>query len=364
MEIQIQKNQLLTGLSIVVGAVSPRSTLPILANLLLETKGDETLQLSGTDLEVSIGTQVTCRTLKEGAITIPARKLFEVVRELPEGEVSITVAKNFAVNIKTEKTYCRIMGLGREDFPKLPEIKNEDKVILEQAVVKHCLGLTSFAVSHDESRYVLNGVLIEIKKNRITFVATDGRRLACVQKTLENAAAPEFQIILPAKAVGELVKNLTVGELEVARAQNQICFKMGKTILISRLIEGHFPNYEQVVPKEEKTTAQINKQGFLAGVKRAALFTTQEAQAVKFDFVKGKVLVSAHSANLGEVKEEVDAEVVGDEISIGFNPNYLLDALKNVEGEGVTLSLTKPDKPGLLKSGDDYLYVVMPMQIT
>lgn len=364
MEIQVKKQDLVNALGIVVGAVSSRAPLPILSNILLETMGEKGIRVTATDLEMGISTEVDSKNIKEGSITLPARKFYEVIRELTDGDVSVTVAKNNAVNIQTGKTFCKIMGIGREDFPKLPEISLDEAIELDQTVIKECLSLTSFAISNDETRYVLNGVLVNVSGDKICFIATDGRRLAYIEKKLEEKKQKTIEFIIPIKTVAELNKSLSNGKLKIAHTQNQVVFHLGKTILVSRLIEGKFPNYEQVIPKDEKTTTSVSRQALLAAVRRAALFTSQEAQAVKLDFVKNKILVSSHSPNLGEAKEEVEAKVNGEDVSIGFNPHYLLDALKNLNIEEVSFSLTKPDKPGLLKASDNYKYVVMPMQIS
>ncbi|PIQ85983.1 MAG: DNA polymerase III subunit beta [Candidatus Omnitrophica bacterium CG11_big_fil_rev_8_21_14_0_20_45_26] len=364
MEFKTTKGELIHALGIVIGAVNPRNTLPILTNILIETCGDEGVRFTATDLEIGISTQALSKNNKEGSITVPARKIFEIARELPDGDVSVTVAKNNAVNIKTGKTYCRVMGLGREDFPKLPEFSLDGAVEIDQKIVKECLALTSFAISSDETRYVLNGILIDINGSKIRFIATDGRRLAFIEREIPVKSEKTAKFIIPSKTVNELNKILgTEGKLRLAQSHNQIVFSLDETVLISRLIEGHFPNYDQVIPKEENTSGQIDRKLLLSAVRRAALFTTQDAQAVKLDFVKDKILVSSHSANLGEAKEEVEAKVNGEEVSIGFNPHYLMDVLKNLDIDQVSFSLTKPDKPGLLKANNNYLYVVMPMQI-
>ena len=364
MEFKVDRDVLVNSLNLVIGGVNPRNTLPILGNVLVETIGQDTLQLIATDLEVGLSTKITAKIAKEGSVTVPARKFFDIIREMPAGEIEITVAKNNAVNIKTGKTFCRVMGLGREDFPKLPEFDLSQYVALDQKIMKDCLSLTVFAISHDETRYVLNGVLISGEGKKARFIATDGRRLAFIEKELEKEIPKPFQVIIPAKAVHELGKILKgEGEVKLIHLQNQIIFHLGDTFLVSRLIEGHFPNYEQVIPKEEHTIGTVDRAGFLSAIKRASLFTSQDAQAVKLDFVNGKVLVSSHSPNLGEVKEELEAAIKGDDVSIGFNPQYLIDALKILDTDQISVSLTKPDKPGLIRSRNDYLYVVMPMQI-
>lgn len=364
MEFNIDKEDLNNALSITVGGINPRATLPILGNILVETVGQDLVTFTSTDLEIGLCTKVKSRNVTEGSITVPARKFLDVIRELPSGEVLVTVNKNNAVNIKTGKTYCKLMGLGKEDFPKLPEFNLNDAVEIDQSIVKECLALTSFAISHDEARYVLNGVLIKASDKKIRFIATDGRRLAYVEKELSKPVKKSFEVIVPVKAVHELGKILKEdGVIKIVELQNQILFHLDSTYVITRLIEGRFPNYEQVIPKEESTIGAVDRQTFLSAVKRASLFTTQDAQAVKLDFMNGKVLVSAHSANLGEVKEELDASVNGDSISIGFNPHYLIDVLKIMEEAEVKISMSKSDKPGLIRGKDNYMYVIMPMQI-
>ncbi len=365
MEIQTQKNNLLKAVSL-VGAVtaSKTSTLPILENLLIETVGTDQVRLIGTNLELGICTTLPVRVIKEGSITIPSKKLHDIVRELPEGEIEITVAKNNAVNIKSGKSYFKIMGLAKDDYPKLPEFSLEDSIEVEQSLIKESLSLTAFAISYDETRYVLNGVLISIKENHIRFVATDGRRLAFIDKEFKNQNKRDFEMILPTKAIQELLKALSwEGMVKIIPSQNQVIFHLGDTYIVSRLIEGHFPNYEQVIPKDEKTLSSANREEFLQAVKRTSLLTSADSPAVKLDFLKGKILISSRSPNLGEAKEELSADVTGDELAIGFNPHYLIDVLKNLNMEKVSFSLTDPDKPGLVKGKDGYLYVIMPMQL-
>ena len=228
------------------------------------------------------------------------------------------------------------------------------------------MALTAFAISRDEARYALNGVLLVLKGRILQFVATDGKRLASVKRGLEVESKIEAEVIIPAKTVSELMKALSNegGKVTIIQAQNQIIFQLNETIITSRLIEGKFPNYEQVIPKNEKIKTQLGRQEFLSPVRRVALLTSQENQSVKLDFVKGKLLISSRSPNVGEAKEEIEVEVSGGDLSIGFNPGYLIDVLKNLETEQISISLTDPDKPGLIRSEDDYQYVVMPMQLT
>lgn len=364
MEFKVDRDRLLQAVALVGNAATSKtSTLPILGNILFESK-DGQLFLAGTDLELGISTFIDVDGLVEGSVTIPSKKIHDILRELPAGAVEVTVAKNHAVNIKAGKSYFKIMGLGKEDFPKLPEPNPANSIEIDQELFKQCLVLTSFAISHDETRYVLNGVYIALKEDNIKFVATDGRRLAFIQKRISNPNGASLEMILPTKAVQELSKILALsGKAKMMVEKNQAVFDFGKTLLTTRLIEGHFPNYEQVIPKDEKVVSRVGREELLQAVRRAAILTTPDSQLVKFDFLKDRVLVSSRSPNLGEAREEVSAEAKGNELAIGFNPHYLLDVLKHLDIDIVSFSLTESDRPGLLRGKEDYLYVVMPMQL-
>ncbi|HTL47969.1 MAG TPA: DNA polymerase III subunit beta [Verrucomicrobiae bacterium] len=365
MEILISKSSLQQGVGLVSGVTSTKTnTLPILSNLLMETEGDGSVRLVGTDLEVGISTLLPAKVIKEGSITIPAKKIQEIVRELPDGEVEISVAKNNAINIRGGKAFFKIMGLAKEDYPKLPEFDEKNTVEIDQSLVKESFELTSFAISYDETRYVLNGVLLTIQGDQIKFVATDGRRLAFIDKKLAKAAKQNFELIIPTKAVQEVMKNLGwEGAVKISPSKNQVIFQIGDTLIFSRVIEGNFPNYEQVIPKSEKTFSQASREDFLQAVRRTSLLTSADSPAVKLDFVKGKILISSRSPNLGEAKEELSADVKGEDLAIGFNPQYLIDVLKNLDIDNISISLSDPDKPGLVKGKEGYLYVIMPMQL-
>lgn len=366
MEIKVQKGNLAKAVGLVGNVASQRAnTLPILGNILIEAEKDGSIYLIGTDLEVGISTKISGTVVTEGSITIPAKKINEIIRELPECEIEISVAKNNAVNIKAGKAYFKIMGLSKEDYPKLPEWKSEEALEIEQALLKEGLSLTAFAISSDETRYVLNGVLLAVKGKKIRFVATDGRRLAFIDREFENKKGKNFEIIVPTKAVHELLKMLLwEGTANIMVSKNQAIFHLGDSYLSSRLIEGSFPNYEQVIPKEEKTATSASREELLQAIRRTSLLTSPDSPAVKMDFLKGKILISSRSPNMGEAKEELPAEVSGNEMAIGFNPQYLIDVLKNLDVEKISMSLTDPDKPGLVRGKDGYLYVVMPMQLT
>ena len=367
LQIKVRKEEFLKAIGIVSGAISSKATLLILSNILSQSNGPDELILTGTDLELAIKTKCPSHTLLQGSVTIPAKKLSEIIRELPSGEIEITVGKNNAVNIKTAKSFFKIMGLEPDDFPKTPEISAEESCELNSEVLKQCFGLTSFAISKDEARYTLNGVLMILTGAKARFVATDGKRLASIEKVTNLPDSTMFEAIIPAKTIFELQKALSAesaGKIRIMHTQNQIIFQFGDTTFSSRLIEGRFPNYEQVIPKDLKTTTEISRTEFLSALKRVSLLTSQDNQSAKLDFLKDKLLVSSRQPNVGEAKEEIPTDISGDELAVGFNPAYLIDALKNIETETITFSVTDPDKPGLIQTDGGYLYVVMPMQLS
>jgi len=364
MKIKTDKTTLIHNLSRVNGVIGSKTTLPILSNVLLETEGHGKIRLVGTDLEVAVSSIAEVDVLEEGSVTVPAKKIYDIIRELPTGDVEISVAKNNSVTVKSARSVFKIMGLPKDDFPKLPTFSLDQAIELDQHVLKESIQLTSFAISYDETRYVLNGILMTVKNKQMKLVATDGRRLAYIQKDLDIRDSFSLDVIIPSKTVYELGKILSdEGKVKILFFKNQILFHFGDTFILSRLIEGHFPNYEQVIPKEENSISTVDREQLLQAVKRASLLTSPESQSVKVDLLQNKILVSSRSPNLGEAHEELEASLEGNDLSVGFNPTYLMDVLKNLDIDKIQISVSGPDKPGLLKGKKDYLHVIMPMQL-
>ncbi|MBU4488044.1 MAG: DNA polymerase III subunit beta [Candidatus Omnitrophica bacterium] len=364
MKIEGSKNVLLRGITAVQNAISTRSALPILSNILLETTGSG-LSIVGTDLDVGIIATIPVNISAAGSITLPAKRFADIIKELPESSVTISVKKNNMAHITCENTQFKIMGIPKDEFPKLPEFKNKDAVKLDQSLLKNMLSMTAFAMSRDETRYILNGVHMLIKKNTIRMVATDGRRLALIEKEATLEKNIEKSIIIPTKAVQELLRNLKDdGEVTVSFSENQMMFNLGDIVIISRLIEGEFPNYEQVIPKEVKEKIVVDREKLLLATKRASLLTTPDSQAVKIDVEKDKMVVSKNSPDIGEAREEISVDYKGPSLSIGFNPNYIMDALKNLNEETIGFEIQDPEKPGVIRTKEKYIYVVLPMQLT
>lgn len=363
MKFDTTKEVLIKGIQEVQNAINPKTTLPILSNILIEA-GKDTLSLIATDLDIGIVSIIPIKTGSEGVITVPAKKFFDIIKELPDGEISISVKKNNLVHIECIKCVFKIMGLPKDEFPQLPDFKDKDSVTMQRSKLKKMLLMTSFAISRDETRYVLNGVLFIIKPTYIRIVATDGRRLAMVEEKNQSPKTHEKKVIIPAKTITELVKLLgDEGEVKICFGNNQVLFDMGSTKVVSRLIEGEFPNYEQVIPKEVKDKILIERARFLSATKRAALFTNPDSLAVKVELAKDKMVLSKNAPYIGEAHEEIGVDYKGKDLAIGFNPDYLIDALKNISNETVPFEVADAEKPGVIRIGSEYVYVVLPMQI-
>jgi DNA polymerase-3 subunit beta len=363
MKFDTTKETLMKGIQEVQSAINPKTTLPILSNILMEAR-KETLLLTATDLDIGIVSTIFVKTGAEGVITVPAKKFFDIIKELPDGDVSISVKKNNLVHIECTSCVFKIMGLPKDEFPQLPDFKDKDSVTIQRPRLKKMLSMTGFAISHDETRYVLNGVLFVIKPAYIRIVATDGRRLAMVEEKSQFPKTHEKKIIIPAKTITELLKLLgDEGEVKICFGNNQALFDMGSTKVVSRLIEGEFPNYEQVIPKEAKDKILISRAKFLSATKRAALFTNPESLAVKVELTKDKMVLSKNAPYIGEAREEIVVDYRGKDLAIGFNPDYLIDALKSISDEMIPLEVADAEKPGVIRIGSEYVYVVLPMQI-
>jgi len=363
MKIGVKKNILLSGIQKVQNVISSKSTLPILSNILIEAQQGN-LKLTATDLDIGISCAVPVDIQEPGIITIPAKRFGDIIKELPDDDINVNTKKNNLIIIETKSCQFKIMGLPCEDFPKLPEFKEGGVIKIEQSVLKEMLALTSFAVSLDETRYILNGIMFKISQNNLTLIATDGKRLAIIERKLKQNTEKDLQIIVPLKTIQELNRNLQDdGELSVLLGNNQALFDLGAAVIISRLIEGEFPDYQQVIPPAAENKINVNRENFLLAVKRAALLSTPDYQAVKLEVFKNKLVVSKTTPDVGESREEIPMEYQGREIAIGFNPNYLIDVLKNLKEDSVEFELTDTEKPGVLRIGG-YVYIVLPMRLS
>ena len=369
MNLTISKDQIIHGLQSVQNVVSTRTTLPILSNVLLEAEGDR-LKLTATDLDVTITCSVEAQVKKAGATTVPVKKLFGIVRELSNSEIELEVDDKNNCSIRAGASFYKVNGLAAEEYPPLPKFKDEKKVSLKQETVKLMMRKTSFAISTDESRYVLNGIFMSLKDHKLTMVATDGRRLALVDEEVDVTEQSQGEFIVPAKAVNELNRLLQgTGELEIRYSDNQAAFNLkddkGFSILIiSKLIEGNYPNYRQVIPGEAKERVSLQREEFLHALRRAEIMTSEKSNSVKLTFTKNNLAITANSPEVGEARESIAVNYKGKDMAIAFNPKYMIDPLNSLAEDEVFFELIDELSPGVLKINGPFLYVVMPMRLT
>ncbi len=364
MKFRISKESFLEALQQVQHVVSSRTTLPILSNVLLEAGGGM-IKLTTTDLDVGVSGTVAAEIDKEGSTTLPARRLAQIIRELPAEEVEMDIdAKNVA-SIKCGPSFFKIIGLGQDEFPPLPDFDGAKEFTISQSLLKDALKKTSYAISNDETRYVLNGIFTSFKESKMTLVATDGRRLAMVENELEFPASHETDVIIPTKAVQELARLLgDEGEVKLSLSDSQVRFDLNNSVLVSKLIEGNYPNYRQVIPAETTERVTVNREAFLETVRRVSLLSSDKSNSVKLVFAPNQIDIIATSPDIGEARESVTVGYEGKEFAIAFNPDFLQAPLKNLDTENVYLDLIDEMSPGVIRIDSSFLYVIMPMRVT
>lgn len=364
MKFRISKEALLEGLQKVQHVVSNKTTLPILSNVLLVAK-DGRLQFTTTDLDVGITGSVEAMIEKEGSTTLPAKKLVRIVAELPASEVEVTVdAKNHA-SIRCGPSFFKIIGLGETEFPPLPDFSGAREFKIPQSYLRDGLKKTSYAISTDETRYVLNGIYASFREGKLTLVATDGRRLAMTDSDLEFPASHETDVIIPTKAVQELQRLLgDAGEALVKLSDSQISFQIGDSLLCSKLIEGNYPNYRQVIPGDSNERVVLTREALLETVRRVSILSSDKSNSVKLVFSENRLEITANSPDVGEAQESMDIIYQGTPMQIAFNPDFLQAPLRALETETVYLDLIDEMSPGVLRIDGAFLYVLMPMRVT
>jgi DNA polymerase III subunit beta len=370
MELVVRKNDLLRELQLFQGIVERKNTIPILANVLMETEGDE-VKFLATDLEVGLRSKCKATVTKGGTLTLPAKKFYEIVKSLPDTDIRIADDKG-GVKIAADRFEARMQTLPREDFPTLPKSGGATTAKLPRSAVKEMVAKTQFAITGEDTRYFLNGALFVLRPDEMNLVATDGHRLALVSVTRDGKAADgdlENKAILPKKTLGELGRLLTEGDgdIDYERGENHLFFTAGDRLLISRMIDGQFPAYERVIPKGNDKHIEFERDRLTNAVKRVALMSNERSRAVKFEIDKGKVEVKAISPDLGEANETLMVDYTGAPMQIGFNAQYVLDFLAAVATDVVSLELKDEVSQAVMKpvgaEGYDYTYVIMPMRV-
>ncbi len=371
MEFTVSKADLVRELSLSQGVVEKKTTIPILSNVLLEASGDR-VTLTATDLELGVRCSCKAAVKKEGAGTVPARKLLDFVRLLPEGDVHMKFLENHWVTITCGRSKTRIAGMSRDSFPELPKMPEAIAEIPVKALAS-LIARTSFAISMEESRFTLSGSLLLLRPDSMTMVSTDGHRLAFVQTPAENAGVgQQFRALIPKKAMGELVKLADDATPEAKAAfagdENHLFFQVGERLLITRKLTGNFPDYERVLPKDHTHVATLVKDEIRAAIERVAQFADERSRAIRVQFTDDLVKVFSSSVEMGESEEEVVSQYKGPELEIGFNAQYLLDFLRVTTQDHIAFELKDQKSAGELRPAgegiaDQYRYVVMPMRI-
>lgn len=370
MEFRITKNELLKSLGRIQAIVEKRNTMPILANTLIEADA-ERITISATDLDVGIRGSYPATVTKKGSVTVSAKKLYEVVRELPDKAIHVSRKENNWVEITCAKIVFRLVGLPPEEYPALPKIDEKNLVQIESETIHGMIEKTLYAVSNEEARYNLNGIYLDVEPegNLLRMVSTDGHRLALVERKIEGADFTRFDkgVIVPKKGILEWKRLLEEDDepVEMGFRKNHGVIRKKDVLLVIRLIDGEFPDYKQVIPSDLKRNLTVGRETLLASLRRISVLATEKSRSLKLEIGKRQILLSSNNPDLGEAREEIEVDYSGEALSIGFNARYLMDALAALTCKEVRLGLNDELSPGTICPADDdmALAVVMPMRI-
>lgn len=375
MKFKINKDHFSQGLQQVLNVVGTRSAMPILGNVLIEAKGDH-LSLTTTNLDMGIRCHIMAEISKEGSITLPVRKLATIIKELPQIDVFFELASNNQAKIKSGGSLFKVMGIETDEFPPLPNFENQHVFKLEQNKLLSMLKSVSFAQSSDENRYILNGVYFNFSEDNLTLVATDGRRLSLTSHELEGEFKDKGSLILPAKTVSEIERLTGKGEeIKIAFNDRQVAFEIAiedtdnnnglidHIYLVSKIVEGNFPNYRQVIPKETEHRIKVERELFLECVHRAALVTSEKSNSVKLKISKNLMEITGSSAEYGESHESMGISYDGPDVQIGFNPVFLQEPLRALDQDEIFFEFKDELSPGIIKTLDQFLCVIMPLRL-
>jgi len=363
MKATVQTKDILDAVQKVQTVVSSKSTLSILSNVLVETV-DNALVLTATDLQVGIRCTTEARVKEEGASTVPAKTLFAILRELPEGTVNIEISDKDIASITCGESYFRILGISRDEFPKLPDFLEKESFTIGHALLKNMLRKTGYAISREDNRYALMGLYFVIANQTLTLVSTDGRRLSKMSAELGANVKLKRDFIVPLKAIEELQRMLgSEGDVRVFLAKNQVAFQLDGVLLVSRLIDGSFPDYERVIPESSSEKAQLDRREFFQLSRRVALLTTDQANLVRLSFKDGQLVMTSSSPEIGEARVAMPVKYDGKELEIAFNPDFLKDVLGSMEEDVVDLEMSDALSPGVIRGEGTFLHVIMPMRL-
>ena len=363
MKFKIVRSKFLESLKKVQNIVATKGSMMIIQNVLIEAK-DKQLFLTTTDLDISIRSEVACEVEEEGSTTLPAKLLVNAISKCVEGPVEISIDANDRAQITAGSALFTLSGMSVIDFPTLPEDQNSFEYVVDQIILRDMLHKTSYAASQDDTRKTLKGVLMSFKEGKLTMVATDGRRLALAEHDVDFPPEQTRDIILPSKVVSELQRSLTNdGEARILIEKSQISFNLGDTRLYSKLLDEIYPNYRQVIPGELNERVVIDRQLLLAALDRVSVMTMDESNSTKLTFDSNELTVSSGASDAGSARDIVPVKYDGPHIDIVFNPGYVMDPLKAIDDDEVTIELNDGNSPALLKCSTPFLYVMMPLRI-
>ena len=373
MEITVSRQELVRELTATQSVVERKTTIPILSNFLVEAEGDR-LNITATDLDQAIRTSAAAKVKKPGACTIPARKLYDYIKLLPEGDISIKLLENHWVQIRSGRSNTKIVGMARANYPQVPDFPAVATTSISAATLKTLIARTIFAISNEESRYTLNGALLIIKAESLAMVATDGHRLSFVEKTEETqeGISGEKRVLIPRKALQELQQLLSapdVEKIDFADDEHTLFFRVGHRTLSSRKLSGQFPNFEAVMPRDNTKFAVVRSSDLSSAIQRVAQFADERSGAIRLRLESNELKISANSTESGESEDTIDTPYSGDPIMVGFNSVYILDFLKALDNQGeVRLEFKDSQSAGQMRPEDPdaeykYRYVLMPMRI-
>ena len=367
MRFTIAREKLQEGLTAVAASIPAKTTLPVLANILVETT-DRGIRLSGTDLDIAVSTEVAADVESAGAITIPAKKLAEIARELPPSPVKIAAAGEQRVTLECGRSRFKLLGLPRDEFPTFPSVRFNESWKVRSGDLQKLISHTAFAVSTEESRPILNGVLWELRPDLMRMVATNGHRLSKMELPISSTGATN-DLIVPPKALEQIRRLFPAEEeLEIARGDNHLGFRSPFTSVFTRLIEGPYPNYEQVIPKDNDRVAIADKQALAGALKRMSVIASDQTHRIRMSFNAGMVKFSVQTPDLGEAQDELPLRYTGDPLDIGFNATYLLEILRYMPTEEVKLTFKAPERASTIEpegwsDAAKYLCLVMPLRL-
>jgi DNA polymerase III subunit beta len=368
MRFTITREKLQEGLAAVAPSIPAKTTLPVLANILVETT-DRGIRLSGTDLDIAVSTEVAADVETQGAITIPAKKLAEIARELPPSPVKVATTGEQRVTLECGRSKFKLLGLPRDEFPSFPAVRFNESWRIKSGDLQKLIQHTSFAVSTEESRPILNGVLWELRPERMRMVATNGHRLAKMELPISSNGAPSGDLIVPPKALEQIRRLFPAEEeLEIAKGDNHLGFRSPFTSVFTRLIEGPYPNYEQVIPKDNERIAIADKAALTSALKRMSIVASDQTHRIRLAFNAGMLKFSVQTPDLGEAQDELPIRYDGDPLEIGFNATYLLEILRYMPTEEVKLTFKAPERAATLEpegwsENAQYLCLVMPLRL-